>query len=59
MAAHFRRRKMCYFTANKISKIDYKDVYLLRKFINSSLPARGGIELVHFSIVFKSKYGLK
>lgn len=33
MATHFRRRKMCYFTANKIEHIDYKDVYLLKKFI--------------------------
>lgn len=29
----FRRKKMCYFTANKISEVDYKDVNLLRKFI--------------------------
>ncbi|RDI45217.1 30S ribosomal protein S18 [Aquicella lusitana] len=33
MAAYFRRKKMCYFTANKIKEIDYKDVNLLRKFI--------------------------
>lgn len=30
---HFRRKKMCYFTANKMKEIDYKDVNLLRKFI--------------------------
>ena len=30
---YFRRKKMCYFTANKIKDIDYKDVNLLRKFI--------------------------
>lgn len=33
MAAHFRRKKLCYFTANKIAEIDYKDVGLLKKFI--------------------------
>lgn len=33
MATYFRRKKMCYFTANKIKEIDYKDVHLLRKFI--------------------------
>ncbi|OGT58063.1 MAG: 30S ribosomal protein S18 [Gammaproteobacteria bacterium RIFCSPHIGHO2_12_FULL_43_28] len=33
MAAYFRRKKMCYFTANKIKEIDYKDIGLLRKFI--------------------------
>jgi small subunit ribosomal protein S18 len=33
MATYFRRKKMCYFTANKIKEIDYKDVNLLRKFI--------------------------
>ena len=33
MSAYFRRKKMCYFTANKIKEVDYKDVGLLRKFI--------------------------
>lgn len=33
MAAYFRRKKQCYFTANKIDEVDYKDVGLLRKFI--------------------------
>ena len=33
MAAYFRRKKMCYFSANKIKEIDYKDVNMLRKFI--------------------------
>lgn len=33
MATYFRRKKMCYFTANKIKDIDYKDINLLRKFI--------------------------
>lgn len=31
--AHFRRKKMCYFTANKINDVDYKDVNMLKKFI--------------------------
>ena len=33
MTTQFRRKKMCYFTANKLTNIDYKDVYLLKKFI--------------------------
>lgn len=33
MATYYRRKKMCYFTANKMKEIDYKDVYLLKKFI--------------------------
>ena len=33
MATYYRRKKMCYFTANKMQDIDYKDVGLLRKFI--------------------------
>jgi small subunit ribosomal protein S18 len=28
------RRKVCYFTKNKITHIDYKDVELLKKFIS-------------------------
>lgn len=32
-ATHYRRKKVCYFTANKIEDIDYKDLGLLRKFI--------------------------
>lgn len=38
-----RRRKMCYFTANGITYIDYKDVDLLRRFISDAgkiLPRR-------------------
>lgn len=38
-----RRRKVCYFTVNKIEYIDYKDVDLLRKFISERgkiLPRR-------------------
>lgn len=29
-----RRRKSCYFTVNKITYIDYKDIDLLKKFIS-------------------------
>jgi len=29
-----KRRKVCYFTENKIKNIDYKDDKLLRKFVN-------------------------
>jgi len=38
-----KRRKVCYFTANKITHIDYKDVDLLKKFISERgkiLPRR-------------------
>ncbi|MCL6572166.1 MAG: 30S ribosomal protein S18 [Bacillus sp. (in: Bacteria)] len=38
-----KRRKVCYFTANGISNIDYKDVDLLKKFISERgkiLPRR-------------------
>lgn len=30
---NFRRKKNCYFTANKIKHIDHKDKELLKKFI--------------------------
>ena len=39
----FRRRKFCRFTAEKIRWIDYKDVGLLKDFINENgkiIPAR-------------------
>ena len=29
-----RRRKVCYFTSNNITHIDYKDVDLLKKFVS-------------------------
>ena len=29
-----KRKKICYFTENKIKYIDYKDEKLLRKFVN-------------------------
>lgn len=38
-----RRKKVCYFTQNKITKIDFKDVELLKKFISDRgkiLPRR-------------------
>jgi small subunit ribosomal protein S18 len=38
-----KRRKVCWFTSHKIDYIDYKDVDLLRKFINERgkiLPRR-------------------
>ncbi|WP_044641405.1 30S ribosomal protein S18 [Risungbinella massiliensis] len=38
-----KRRKVCFFTANKIEYIDYKDTDLLRKFISERgkiLPRR-------------------
>ena len=38
-----RRRKVCYFTSNNITHIDYKDVDLLKKFISERgkiLPRR-------------------
>lgn len=39
----FRRKKFCYFTSNKLEEIDYKDVYLLKKFITENgkiVPSR-------------------
>ena len=30
------RKKVCYFTKNKIEYIDYKDVELLKKFISAN-----------------------
>ncbi|HET7616452.1 MAG TPA: 30S ribosomal protein S18 [Bacillales bacterium] len=38
-----RRRKVCYFTVNKIKYIDYKDVDLLKRFVSERgkiLPRR-------------------
>ncbi|WP_017725818.1 30S ribosomal protein S18 [Halalkalibacterium ligniniphilum] len=38
-----KRRKVCYFTVNKIEKIDYKDIDLLKRFISERgkiLPRR-------------------
>jgi len=39
----FRRKKFCRFTAEKIKQIDYKDIELLKDFINENgkiIPAR-------------------
>jgi small subunit ribosomal protein S18 len=30
------RKKVCYFTKNKITTIDYKDIELLKRFISSN-----------------------
>lgn len=38
-----KRRKICYFTVNKITYIDYKEVDLLKKFVSERgkiLPRR-------------------
>ncbi|SDC69547.1 30S ribosomal protein S18 [Shouchella lonarensis] len=38
-----KRRKVCFFTANKIKHIDYKDVDLLKRFVSERgkiLPRR-------------------
>lgn len=38
-----KRRKVCYFTVNKIQHIDYKDIDVLKKFISDRgkiLPRR-------------------
>ncbi|NEU32639.1 30S ribosomal protein S18 [bacterium LRH843] len=38
-----KRRKVCFFTVNKITKIDYKDIDLLKRFISERgkiLPRR-------------------
>jgi small subunit ribosomal protein S18 len=42
-SALFKRRKFCRFTAEKIQWIDYKDVDLLKDFVNENgkiIPAR-------------------
>ena len=39
----FKRRKFCRFTAEKIKQVDYKDIALLKDFINENgkiIPAR-------------------
>ena len=43
MAQFRRRKKTCYFTDNKIEKIDFKDTELLKRFITERgkiLPRR-------------------
>jgi small subunit ribosomal protein S18 len=39
----FRRKKFCRFTAEKIEQVDYKDIEILKDFINENgkiIPAR-------------------
>lgn len=39
----FRRRKFCRFTAEKIAEVDYKDIEILKDFVNENgkiIPAR-------------------
>lgn len=31
-----KSKKKCYFTANKITEVDYKDIEVLKNFINES-----------------------
>ena len=41
--ALFKRRKFCRFTAEKIKEVDYKDIAVLKDFINENgkiIPAR-------------------
>ena len=43
MARFFRRRKFCRFTAEGVKEVDYKDVDVLKDFINEQgkiIPAR-------------------
>lgn len=43
MAKNFKKKKTCYFSANRIEYIDYKDVHLLKRFLTDRgkiLPRR-------------------
>ena len=43
MARYFRRRKFCRFTAEGVKEIDYKDLDVLREYINETgtiVPSR-------------------
>ena len=47
----FRRRKFCRFTAEKVKQIDYKDIDVLKEFINENgkiIPARITGTRAHF-----------
>ena len=47
----FRRRKFCRFTADKIKQVDYKDIAILKDFINENgkiIPARITGTKTHF-----------
>ena len=47
----FRRRKFCRFTAEKVKQIDYKDIDVLKEFINENgriIPARITGTKAHF-----------
>lgn len=47
----FRRKKFCRFTVEKIKQIDYKDINLLKDFINENgkiIPARITGTKAHF-----------
>lgn len=47
----FKRRKFCRFTAEKIKQVDYKDVEILKDFINENgriIPARITGTKTHF-----------
>jgi small subunit ribosomal protein S18 len=49
--ALFRRRKFCRFTAEGIKQVDYKDINLLKDFINENgriIPARITGTKAHF-----------
>ena len=47
----FKRRKFCRFTAEKIKEVDYKDIEILKDFINENgkiIPARITGTKAHF-----------
>jgi hypothetical protein len=48
-----KRKKICYFTENKIKFIDYKDEKLLRKFVNER--GKSAAEMGHFKISHKAR----
>ena len=45
----FRRRKFCRFTAEKIKEVDYKDIAILKDFINEN--GKAGF---YFPLIFQS-----